>query len=250
MSYFTNTTANAVLSNTALDFDGSKVNLMTVQGNDANNWGTAGSNGAAVTFTGLGETLSGNIDVDTISSLNLYLLQNTTYTGATSISTNSVNTRATDSPITVNLDSTSKWIVTGNSTVTNLNAAAGSSIVDESGNTVTIVANDTTVVKGSGNCTVTVTGSYSTAVTTGSDNELSTAFIDRTAFDAYYNTNTIWGENGVSTESATSSAQSSNTDAQINSERTTYVLYGVAALAIIAGVSLVLIRRKKTGGNK
>lgn len=250
MFYFTNTTANVVLSNTTLDFDSSKVNLMTVQGNDANNWGTAGSNGATVTFTGLGETLSGNIDVDTISSLNLYLLQNTTYTGATSISTNSVNTSTTDSPITVNLDSTSKWIVTGNSTVTNLNAAAGSSIVDESGNTVTIVANGTTVVKGSGSHTVTVTGSYSTTVTTGSDNELSTAFINRTAFDAYYNTNTIFGENGASMESATSSAQSSDVAAQTNSERTTYVLYGVAALAIIVGGSLVLIYRKKKDGNK
>lgn len=77
--YFTNTKANVVLSNTTLDFDSSKVNLMTVQGNDSNNWGTAGSNGADVTFTGIGETLNGNSDVDSISSLNLYLLENSTY---------------------------------------------------------------------------------------------------------------------------------------------------------------------------
>jgi hypothetical protein len=57
-----------------------KANLLTVAGNDANSWGTAGSNGGTVTFTALGETLSGDIDVDTISSLDLYLLENTVYT--------------------------------------------------------------------------------------------------------------------------------------------------------------------------
>ena len=53
MFYLTNTKANIVLSNTVLDFDSSKANLLTVQGNDSNNWGTAGSNGAEVQFTGL-----------------------------------------------------------------------------------------------------------------------------------------------------------------------------------------------------
>jgi hypothetical protein len=75
-----------------------------VEGNDANSWGTAGSNGGTVTFTALGETLAGDIRVDTISSLELYLLENTVYTGAMTISENAVNTSAAaESPITVNL---------------------------------------------------------------------------------------------------------------------------------------------------
>jgi hypothetical protein len=54
--------------------------------------------------------------------------------------------RRREAPVTVNLDGTSKWVVTGNSTVTNLNAAEGAQIVDEDGKTVTIVANGKTVV--------------------------------------------------------------------------------------------------------
>jgi hypothetical protein len=194
MFYSTNTVANIVLSDTTLDFDSSNVNLMTIQGNDSNNWGTAGSNGADIKFTGLGETLRGNIDVDTISSLNLYLLEDTTYTGATTISTNAVNTDVSSAPITMNLDSSSKWVVTGDSTVTNLNAQSGAVIVDEKGNTVSIVANGTTVVSGTSSYTITVTGSYSNSVTTDSSNQLSTSYIERTAFDEYYGVETTFGE--------------------------------------------------------
>lgn len=190
MFYSTNTSANIVLSNTTLDFDSDNANLMTIQGNDSNNWGTAGSNGADVQFTGINEELNGNIDVDTISSLDLYLLEDTIYTGATSISTNAENTDVSEAPITINLDSTGKWVVTGDSTVTNLNAESGSSIVDEDGNTVSIVADGTTIVSGTSSYTITVTGSYSTSVTTDSSNQLSTSYIDRTGFDEYYGVDT------------------------------------------------------------
>jgi len=196
MFYVTNTNANVVLSNTTLNFDSDNVNLLTVAGNDSNNWGTAGKNGGTLSFTGIGETLNGNIDVDTISSLDLYLLKGTTYTGATKITTNSVNTSKTDAPITVNLDKTSKWVVTGNSTVTNLNAAEGSQIVDKDGKTVSIVVNGKTVVSGTSDLKVTVTGTYSTTVKTDSSNALSTSnVISRTAFDKYYGTTTTFGKN-------------------------------------------------------
>ena len=42
MFYLTNTTANVVLKNTTLDFDSDAANLLTIGGNDANNWGTPG----------------------------------------------------------------------------------------------------------------------------------------------------------------------------------------------------------------
>ena len=66
MFYLTNTRANVLLKNTALNFDSSKANLLTVSGNDANNWGTPGANGADLTLTGIDQTLTGDIDVDTI----------------------------------------------------------------------------------------------------------------------------------------------------------------------------------------
>lgn len=81
MFYVTNTSADILLSGTTLDFDSTKAKLLQIEGNDANNWGRAGSNGADVSFTGLSETLTGDISVDSISSLDLYLLDGTTYTG-------------------------------------------------------------------------------------------------------------------------------------------------------------------------
>lgn len=62
---------------------------------------------------------------------------------------------ASDVPITVNVDGTSTWVVTKDTTISALNVASGGD-----GNTVTIVANGKTVVSGSGDVTVTVTGSY------------------------------------------------------------------------------------------
>ncbi len=69
MFYVTNTSTDILLSGTTLDFDSTKAKLLQIEGNDANNWGRAGSNGADVSFTGLGETLTGDISVDSISAL-------------------------------------------------------------------------------------------------------------------------------------------------------------------------------------
>jgi trimeric autotransporter adhesin len=259
MFYCTNTDANIVLSNTTLDFDSSNVNLMTIQGNDANNWGTAGSNGADVKFTGLSETLKGNIDVDTISSLNMFLLESTTYTGATTISTNAVNTDASSAPITMNLDGTSKWVVTGDSTVTDLNAENGATIVDEDGNTVNIVANGSAVVSGTSAYTITVTGNYSTSVTTDSSNQLSTSYIDRTAFDEYYGVSTTFGENSssgeetVSVETVSEETTEAQTEVQTEPQKdnsdtdsNNMVMYvSIAAIVVIVGGGVAVWYKKK-----
>lgn len=94
---------------------------------------------------------------------------------------------ASDVPITVNVDGTSTWVVTKDTTIPALNVASGGD-----GNTVTIVANGKTVVSGSGDVTVTVTGSYSTSVSAGSDTELSSDTIDRSEFDSRFGTSTAW----------------------------------------------------------
>jgi len=91
---------------------------------------------------------------------------------------------ASDVPITVNVDGTSTWVVTKDTTISALNVASGGKVVDGDGNTVTIVANGKTVVSGSGDVTVTVTSSYSTSVSAGSDT------IDRSEFDSRFGTST------------------------------------------------------------
>jgi len=246
--YLTNTSANIILSGTTLDYDSDQADLLMAEGNDANSWGTAGSNGATVTFTGLGETLKGNIEVDTISSLDAYFLDGTTYTGTISIVTNSVNTKATASPITVNISKDSSWIVTGDSTVSNLNVAEGGKVVDASGKTVTIIANGQTVVKGDSTYTVTVTGSYSTTVTTDSDNELTTTYIDRSGFDTAYGTSTTFAQNtsavsstaaaASSTASAASTSSAGNTSASEEGSQT--VIYLIGGIAIVAAAACII----------
>ncbi|OZG69495.1 adhesin [Bifidobacterium eulemuris] len=197
MFYFTNTTADVVLSNTALDFDTDKAALITAAGNDANNWGQAGSNGATVTFTGRNQTLAGTVAADTISSVTLNLLEGSTWTGAAEITENASATdeATTDAPITVNVDGTSTWVVTEDTTVSALNVADGGSVVDEDGRTVSIVAGGETIVSGTSDVTVTVTGEYGTTVgeeQTGEYTELSEDLIDRSDFDEQFGTSTSW----------------------------------------------------------
>ena len=192
--YVTNTTADIYLSGTELNYDSDAADLIYIAGNDANSWGTAGSNGGDVVFTLSDETVSGDVTVDTISVLDMYLLDGTTWTGSAGIETNS-NGSTSDSPITINVDSSSKWVVTENSTISSLNVEDGGQIVDESGKTVSIVVNGETVVTGDSDITVTVTGSYSTTVTTTSENEMTTDYIDRSEFDSTYGTDTEFGSN-------------------------------------------------------
>lgn len=196
MFYLTNTTANIVLKNTTLDFDSDAANLLTIGGNDANNWGTPGKNGADVTFTGLDQELAGNSDVDTISSLDLYLLDGTTYTGATTISENAAASEQSDAPISVSIDGDASWIVTADSSVTNLHIADGGKLVDQDGKSVSVKdASGNILASGESDVTVTVSGSYDTTVTTSDDNSLNATVIDRDDFDVTYTTNTEFGTN-------------------------------------------------------
>ncbi|MDO4912999.1 MAG: adhesin [Bifidobacteriaceae bacterium] len=191
MFYLTNTTANVVLQNTTLDYDSSKAALLTTEGNDSNNWGSQGSNGATVTFTGRNQTLNGKISVDTISTVTLNLSDNSTWTGYGTITENSSGSTS-QSPLTINIDGTSTWVVTKDTTVSNLNVANGGKIVDSNGKTVTIKANGKTVVKGDSNITVTVTGTYGTTVSQDSATEITATVIDRSTFDSTFNTSTTW----------------------------------------------------------
>ena len=206
MFYLTNTSADVVLKNTTLDFDSSAANLLYAAGNDSNNWGNAGSNGATVKFTGIQQQLSGNVVADTISSIDLHLTDNTTWTGAASIEENSAGSTS-EAPITVNVGATSTWIVTADSTVSALNIADGAKIVDANGKTVTIIAAGQTVVTGESDVTVTVTGTYSTDYDESSAGSESTDTIDRSAYTAAF------GDNADQTSRTADADSSSETEA-------------------------------------
>ena len=261
MFYVTNTSADILLSGTTLDFDSTKAKLLQIEGNDVNNWGRAGANGADVSFTGLGETLTGDISVDSISSLDLYLLDGTTYTGQILSTANAGDQNDSAATITVNLDKDSTWVVTGDTTVFALNAEDGAQIVDEDGKTVTIVADGSTVVKGDSDLTVTVTGSYSQTVTTSDANEISATTIDRSDFDSYYGTDTAFGTDGLSASTTTedkpdASAIESPADTQLvpsteaaaetSTEQSSapWAVAGAIIIAALAGITTYLRKRK------
>lgn len=187
MFYLTNTSTDVVLKNTELDFASSAARLLYAAGNDANNWGQAGSNGATVKFTGIGQQLAGDVVADTISSVDLHLTEGTTWAGAASIEQNAAGS-ASDAPMTVNIDGSSQWTVTADSTVSSLNVAEGAKVVDADGKTVTIVAGGQTVVQGDSGLTVTVTGSYSTDYDASEAGSLTSEAIDRTAYDDAFGT--------------------------------------------------------------
>ena len=88
MFYITNTHCLLTLSGVNIvnnDADGA---LLRVVGNSASRgWGTAGSNGAQVEFTADGQTLSGDIIVDTISNLTMTMKNGSTFTSTINIAT-------------------------------------------------------------------------------------------------------------------------------------------------------------------
>ena len=121
MFYITNTACNITLSGVSLVNKDTDAYLMNIRGNSASRgWGTAGSNGAQVAFTADGQTLSGAIAVDTISTLNMTLKGNSTFTGTVNITENEANGAAVSDNAVITVESGSTWNLTGNCTVTSL----------------------------------------------------------------------------------------------------------------------------------
>lgn len=97
----------------------------------AGDWGTSGSNGGIAVMTFDGETLTGSLVADSISSISATLKNGTTLAG-----------QVTNASLT--LDSTSVWNVTANSTLTSLGDSAGISgttIANIKGNGYTVTYN-------------------------------------------------------------------------------------------------------------
>jgi hypothetical protein len=81
-------------------------------------WGTSGSNGGNVVFTGDGRTLLGNITADKISTVAVTLQNSSALTGA-------INTVHTAKTVSLTLDASSTWTVTADSYLTCLSDASG-----------------------------------------------------------------------------------------------------------------------------
>lgn len=141
--YITNTHAVISLSGVTLSNEDTSANLMTIAGNSASHgWGTAGKNGAQVDFTADAQTLSGNITVDSISTLNLTLQNGSVFTGTINIVPNAENGTAVSDNASVTIDSGSTWELTGDCTLSTLE---NNGTIHFNGHTITLA--DGTVLK-------------------------------------------------------------------------------------------------------
>ncbi|MBQ3419577.1 MAG: hypothetical protein IJH31_05550 [Erysipelotrichaceae bacterium] len=86
---------------------------------EAAGWGNEGSNGGHVTLKLSNQNVEGDIVVDDISSLNMYLTDSSTYNGA-------INQENEDGEIYVEIEEGSKWVLTGDSYITSLTCQSGS----------------------------------------------------------------------------------------------------------------------------
>ena len=82
-------------------------------------WGSEGSNGGHVTMNASGQNIDGDMIVDEISSLNLYLKDSSSFSGA-------INSDGAGGDVYVEIEDGSTWTLTGDSYITSLTCSAGS----------------------------------------------------------------------------------------------------------------------------
>ena len=143
MFYIMNTRCLLTLSGVNIvnnDADGA---LLRVVGNSASRgWGTAGSNGAQVEFTADGQTLSGDIIVDTISNLTMTMKNGSTFTGTINIIDNAGGGTAVSDNAVVAIENGCTRNLTGNCTLTSL---TNNGTINFNGYTITLA--DGTMLK-------------------------------------------------------------------------------------------------------
>jgi len=155
MFYTTNTESTFILKDVDITCAENSLFFLKCTGNsNQRGWGSAGSNGADCTFTAIDQEMKGNIIYDSISTLDFYMESGSTLTGA--FLCDESNAGAGGSGYAnLMLDEDCVWIVTENSTLSQLNCCG--TVRDENGKTVSIVGTDGTVyVEGESSLTVTV----------------------------------------------------------------------------------------------
>ena len=111
--FVNNTVATINLTNVSITNEDSNGVFLRAE---AAGWGNSGSNGGHVTMNCSKQNIDGDIIVDEVSSLNMYLKDSSTFTGSI----------ANDGEVYVEIEEGSKWILTGDSYVSSLTCAAGS----------------------------------------------------------------------------------------------------------------------------
>ncbi len=155
MFYTTNTQSTFILNDVDITYAENSDFFLRCTGNaNGRGWGSSGANGADCTFTGIAQTMEGNVIWDRISQLDFYATQGSTLTGAV-VEDVTYSEGNGDGSCNLTIDADSAWIVTGDSTLTALSCEG--SIKDADGNTVSVVGTDGTVyMEGTSQYTVTV----------------------------------------------------------------------------------------------
>lgn len=155
--YTTNTKSTFYLESVNITSSSDSEFFLQATGNsNERGWGTSGKNGADTDFTASDQKMNGDVIYDSISNLDFYMENGSTLTGGfidDETWAGSGNETGKEANLYISDDST--WVVTKDSTVTNLYNEG--KIVDKNGKTVTIISKDGTVyVDGDGSVTVTV----------------------------------------------------------------------------------------------
>ena len=136
MFYITNTACTMTLSGVDIRNEDADGRLLVVSGNSASHgWGTAGQNGAQDTLTADAQTLSGAIEVDSISTLQLTLQNGSSFTGTVNVMENAQGGTAVADNAVVTVGSGCTWTLTGNCTVT---ALTNNGTINYNGYTITL----------------------------------------------------------------------------------------------------------------
>ncbi len=154
--YSTNTESTFYLNDVDIQTAEDDAFFLQVTGNaNKRGWGSTGENGADTNFTADSQVMEGDVIYDSISNLDFYMENGSSLTGAF-IDDETWAGNGGDGECNVYISSDSTWIVTGDSTVTNLYNEG--TIKDADGKTVTIKDTDGNVlVEGTSSYTITVT---------------------------------------------------------------------------------------------
>ncbi len=114
--FFVNNTVTEIdLNNATIKNDGDGVFLRAA----AAGWGSEDSNGGQVTMNAVNQKINGDMIVDSVSNLNLYLKSGSAFTGA-------INSGGQAGEVYVEIEDGSTWTLTGDSYITSLTCGAGS----------------------------------------------------------------------------------------------------------------------------
>ena len=112
--FFVNNTATTIdLSGAEIINNGGGIFLRA----EAAGWGNEGSNGGHVNMTASDQEINGDMVVDQVSELNLYLKDNSVFTGA-------IYSDGAAGSVYVEIEAGSRWVLTGDSYITSLTCSA------------------------------------------------------------------------------------------------------------------------------